>query len=160
MGELLHTFESTDSASYTTFWLALIGAAAGLLGMILLLRRTTVNRANRNTNIVLAMLLFFLFLIGGSTAFFSYLRLRAIGPVEIYAEGISTPYGAVSFQDIRNAKIIVDSEPALLSPSTGRKTRLLTIVERDGKTHALSEADYPVEEIMGKLKKTIEEQGG
>jgi len=156
MGELLYTFEAASSGAYTNFVLSIIAALVGIGGMLYLLRRE-VSREQRNLNIVIAMLLFFLFLIGSSTAFFSYMRLRKVGPVDIYEGGMKTPYGKVAFQDIRNAEIIVDEEPNVLSGNTGRRTRILTIVEKDGKTHALSEEDYPVQEILGKMKKATAE---
>lgn len=152
MGELLYTFEAASSGAYTNFVLSLLAALIGIGGMLYLLRRE-VSREQRNLNIVIAMLLFFLFLIGSSTAFFSYMRLRKVGPVEIYASGMTTPYGKVRFEDIRNAEIILDKESNILSGSTGRRTRMLAIIEKDGKTHALSEEDYPVQEILAKMKK-------
>jgi hypothetical protein len=151
MGELLYTFEAANSGAYTNFILAIIAAVLGVGGTLYLLRRK-VSREQRNLNIVIAMLLFFLFLIGSSTAFFSYMRLRKVGPVDIYEAGMKTPYGRVQFADIRNAEIIIDEEPNVLSGSAGRRTRILTIIERDGRTHALSEEDYPVQEILGKMK--------
>ncbi|NBC06594.1 MAG: hypothetical protein GVY26_05310 [Bacteroidetes bacterium] len=157
MGEILHTFEAASSGAYTNFVLSIIAALVGIGGMLYLLRRE-VSREQRNLNIVIAMLLFFLFLIGSSTAFFSYMRLRKVGPVDIYEAGVKTPYGKVAFQDIRNAEIIVDEEPNVLSGNTGRRTRMLTIIERDGKTHALSEEDYPIQEILGKMKQAIKDR--
>jgi len=157
MGELLYTFEAANSGAYTNFVLSVIAAVLGIGGMLYVLRREA-SREQRHLNIVIAMLLFFLFLIGSSTAFFSYMRLRKVGPVDIYEAGMKTPYGKVQFADIRNAEIITDEEPNVLSGSTGRRTRILTIIERDGKTHALSQEDYPIQEILAKMKQTLKDE--
>lgn len=154
MGELQYTFEAASSGAYTNLVLSVIAALVGIGGMLYLLRRE-VSREQRNLNIVIAMLLFFLFLIGSSTAFFSYMRLNKVGPIEIYASGMKTPYGQVGFADIRNAEIVIDKEPNVLTGSTGRRTRMLAIIEKNGKTHALSEEDYPVQKILAKLKEAI-----
>jgi len=156
MGELQYTFDAVNSGASTNFILSLIAAVVGLVGMLYLLRRK-VSYEERNRNIVIAMLLFFLFLIGSSTAFFSYLRVRKVGPVEIYETGMVTPYGKVAFKDIRNAEIMVDKSSSLLSEAAGRSTRILAIIENSGKTHALSEEDYPVQEVLGRMKQAIKE---
>ena len=156
MGELQYVFDTLNGGASTNFILSVIAALGGIAGMLYLLRRQ-VSREQRNQNIVMAMLLFFMFLIGSSTAFFSYLRMEKVGPVEIYERGMVTPYGAVAFEDIRNAEIVTDKSPSLLSEATGRSTRILTIIEKSGKTHALSEEDYPVQEVLGKIKQAIKE---
>jgi hypothetical protein len=156
MGELQYAFDAVNSGASTNFILSLIAALGGIAGMLFLLRRR-VSHEQRNRNIVVAMLLFFMFLIGSSTAFFSYLRMQKVGPVEIYERGMATPYGEVAFEDIRNAEIIVDQSSNLLSEAAGRSTRILAIIEKSGKTHALSEEDYPVQEVLGKMKQAIKE---
>ncbi len=155
MREILYTFEPIGSGTQSTFYLAILAALMGLGGMIALLRMKT-SREHRNRNMLAAMLLFFVFLIGAGTALFSGLKMRKIGPVYIYADAITTPYGEAEFEHIKDAYIYADREPSLIDPSRSvRTTRMLVVQEESGKSHVLSEEDYPVKEVLAGLRTAI-----
>lgn len=152
--ELLASFQAAAAVDEPAFLLSLAAAAAGLLGMIGVLWRKP-PRERHNQNMLIAMLLFFVFIIGASTAFFTWLRQQQLKPVNIYTDRIETPFGEAPFQRIRNAKIMAHSEGSPLGAYNRNQTRLLTIIERDGKTHVMSESDYPIERILNQLREAV-----
>lgn len=153
---LLRTFETAGAASNVTLILALLATLTGLGGTILLLRKPA-PRGQHNQRMLIAMLLFFMFLIGASTAFFSWMRTNRLEPVLIYSDAVVTSYGKVAFEDLGNAKIMMDQQNSPFSNLSQKGTRILAIIEKDGKTHALSEEDYPVEDILRALRSAVKE---
>lgn len=155
MNEALYTFEPVHQGDQATLLLSAVIALGALAGTIFLLRKPS-EREQRNRRMLGAMLLFFVFLIAGSTAFFSNLFMRKLGPVTLYENSMETPYGTVAYPDIRNAYIHVDKQPSIVNPNiTRRSTRMLIIEERNDKAHVLPEDNYPIEEILARMKEVI-----
>ena len=153
---LLKTFEAAGAASNVTLILALLAALIGLGGTILLVRKPAPS-GQHNQRMLIAMLLFFMFLIGASTAFFTWMRTKRLEPVLVYSDAVVTSYGKVPFEDIGNAKIMMDQQSSPFSNLDQRGTRILAIMEKDGKTHALSEEDYPIEDILRTLREAVKD---
>lgn len=157
MNEALYTFDPTHQEDQTNFLLALFVALFALIGLVMLLRKPGVQE-QRNRRLLGAMLLFFVFLIAGSTAFFSNLFMRKLGTVKLYATAIETPYGTVAYREINKAYIHLDKQPSIINPNiTRRSTRLLIIEEKDGDTHVLPEENYPIQEILGRMRELVKE---
>ncbi|MEQ8704103.1 MAG: hypothetical protein RIC19_09305 [Phaeodactylibacter sp.] len=153
---LLKTFEAAGAASNVTLIFALLATVVGLAGTFLLLRKPA-PRGQHNQRMLIAMLLFFTFLIGASTAFFSWMRTERLEPVMIYNNAVETSYGKVAYKDLGNAKIVTDQQNQPFSNLNQGTTRLLVILEKDGKTHALSEEDYPIEEVLRELRNAVQD---
>ncbi len=82
--------------------------------------------------------------------------MNKMGPVTLYETSMKTPYGTVVYTDIRNAYIHVDKQPSMVNPMVTRKsTKMLIIEEKDGNTHALPEENYPIEEVLSRMKSLI-----
>ena len=157
MGEAIYTFEPNLSDTTSSLWLGLLAAVAGIGGCVFLLRKATTGK-NRNYYLLGAMLLVFVFMIGLSTAFFSWWTQHKIGPVIIYTNAITTPYGTVKFARIDNAYIEEQRQPSLVNPSLTRsRYKLLIIEEIDGKTHALSEENYDLNLILQRLRGSVKD---
>ena len=157
MEEVLYTFAPNNSATAQTAWAAAIIALAALAGTVALLKKKAAGRSY-NQNMLAAMLLFFLMLISSGTAFFSWLKIRKTGPVSIYKDAVETPYGRASFAAIKDAYIHADKEPSLIDPNRSvRTTNMLVIEEKGGKTHVMSEQDYPIKEMLPALKDAFSE---
>lgn len=153
MEETIATFEPISSSGQMVFFLSIILSITGLAGCIWILKKGG-DRSNYNRRMLIAMLLFFVFIIGTGTAVFSGLTLRRTGTVTIYESAIATEQRKIPFNEIRSARIIVDKEPSLINPGQSvRTTKLLLIEARDKSSIVLSEADYPVEKILQSLKK-------
>ena len=152
MEEALYTFTPDNSASAQTAWFAAVIALGALAGMAAMLKKKAQGR-NHNLNMLAAMLLFFVLLISSGTAFFSWWKIQKSGPVAVYADAVETPYGRAAFSTVKDAYIHVDNQPSLISPGRNvRTTKMLVIEERSGKTHVMSEEDYPIKEMLPAIK--------
>jgi hypothetical protein len=155
MEPAITVFQPDNSGDQVTLILSLLIAAGAFGAMILLLRRPG-GKLDRNRMLLLAMLAFFAFIIAGGTAFFSWWSARKVGPVSVFADAIETPYGKANFADIRNAFIETETERSLLNANiTTASVRLLIIEEKDGRTHVLSETNYPIDAVLAALKKAV-----
>lgn len=96
-----------------------------------------------------------LLLLTTSTGILNWWNSFKIKPVTVYQNSIDLPKGNVLFKDIRKAFIFVDKPMTIASPppdSLMNYKRLLIIEEKDDASHALSEANYPIEEILEKMR--------
>lgn len=154
MGNLTETFVASNQSNEMIFWLAILFGTFGLVSAILLLWRKWIK--DYNYRLLVGMLLFFMGIIGLGTAFFARLTTHKLGPVELYESGMISPYGAVLYTNIKDAYIHMDQQKSLINPDqVQRKTRILIIEEQSGKTHALSEINYPIEEVFQNLKDAV-----
>ncbi len=151
----LYTIEPFRGGDTLSIFLGLGAGVLALAGMILLLRRKG-PRENRNYRMLGAMLLFFVFLIGSSTAFFSWLDARRIGTITIYREAITTPFGTIPFSELKDAEIRQAGRRSLVIPNriSGQK-KILLIEEKSGKVHAFSEDNYRLQETLAKLRDAL-----
>jgi len=144
-------FEATTTHNDQLFWIALVVCILATGGTFFLLRKT--KGAYRS---LLALLSFILALVAGGTAIFSKLTSEKIGTVRLGEDSLETPYGKTQLEDIRDAYIEMDQRPSLLNPGRqSDRVRLLIILEDDGKTHVLSEANYPIEEILREMRNRL-----
>lgn len=158
MDVALHTFQPQHTENQLGLWLGLLAGAIALAGMLYLLRTKT---GDQNRRLLGAMLLFFVCTISAGTAFFSWLTMRKIGPVNLYADAITTPYGKLSFDKIRSIYIKEEREKSLLKPEgSSESIRLLVLESREGKVHVLSDKNYNIQAILGSLKETIDASKG
>jgi drug/metabolite transporter (DMT)-like permease len=155
MENAIATYLPLDNGAYTNFYLLLFVSIAALVGAIWMLKQKG-PREKYNQRMLIAMLLFFGALIGGSTTFFAGMKLRKTGPVHFYEKGMETPYGQLDYTTIKDARIITDKTPSYVSPNQStRTTRLLVIEERSGKAHVLSEEDYDIQELFRFLREQV-----
>jgi hypothetical protein len=144
-------FEANTIQNDQLFWIALLVCILAAAGAFLLLRKS--KGAYRS---LLALLSFILALLAGGTALFSKLTSEKIGTVRLGEDFLETPYGKTQLEDIRDAYIEMDQQPSLLNPGqSSDRVRLLIILEDDGKTHVLSEANYPIEEILREMRNRL-----
>ncbi|RME97451.1 MAG: hypothetical protein D6772_10415, partial [Bacteroidetes bacterium] len=108
--------------SYTTSssadqWSIYLGIAAVLIGFggAFWLQRKPVVRAAYNRQKLLALLLFFVGLIGLGTALFSYWSWTRTGVVRIYQEGVEVGNERVSYADIKTIFIKEDRSTNFLN---------------------------------------------
>ncbi len=158
METALHTFTPLHTENQLGFWIGLLVGVLALAGMLFLLKNKS---GDQNRRLLGAMLLFFVCTISVGTAFFSWLTMRKIGPVNLYANAITTPYGKLPFDKIRSIYIKEEQDKSLLQPQgNGKSTRLLVLESKDGKVHVLSDQNYNIQAILGTLKETIDASKG
>ena len=110
-----------------------------------------------NRRKIVAMLVFFLAIIAMSTAFFSGWNILKTGKVALYENKIVIGQSAIPFTNIKNVIIETDRGTSLINPKINtRSIDILLIEEKSGAVHAISEEQYPVGEIMKKLKELTE----
>ena len=143
--------QETDQIFGVTLVLFLISAAASMCFLII-----KTDRIIPRYRTLLALFFFIMALVTGGTAGFSKLTSRKLGSVEMGADYLLTPYGRTNIDQIRNAYIEMDRKPSLFNPGQGKdRVRLLFVIEKDGKTHVLSEENYPIQAILNTLKANI-----
>jgi len=157
MGAIIATFEPADAGMQSISIIALIAFIAFGVGAALLLRQKSSGRA-RNTNMLLAMLLFFASMIALGTFIFNSLTQQRVGTVIVYENGIQLGKTELRFANIQNATIEASVQPSLLNPGVARdETEILLIADKNRKTWALSEDHYPVREVLATMRAALQE---
>lgn len=157
MEEILVRFEPIQDSSNISMWIGVLVGLGGI-GLCAWLFLKKEEGLNRQRNIILAMLFFFVGMIAFGTSFFTFWTQQKTGSVIIYANAVETTFGKTKFQDLKNASITVAGNKSLVNPNQQRNTtRLLLIEEHDGKAHILSEDNYQIEAILNKLKGAVRE---
>ncbi len=157
MEEPLYIFQPDTTEDALSLGIALAITLAGGVGLYFLYRKK-VEKDQRIRHHLLQMLVFFATIIAGGAAMFSYLSMRKTGEVILYRTHLLTPYGDVSFDAIEKASIIDNKEPSVIDPNASRRAvRLLVIEEKSGKTHVMSEKNYDINAMMGRLREAVEQ---
>lgn len=95
-------------------------------------------------------------------AIFSKINQNKLPKVQLYENGLVTPQGKVNFDDIRKIEMKEIEEHSKFPIQKGGKmiaidtVKLILIEEYSGKAHVLAKANYPVDEIFGKLSILVE----
>ncbi|MFN7117944.1 MAG: hypothetical protein ACK4TA_14175 [Saprospiraceae bacterium] len=150
----LQVYEPTNQ-SFTLIWVALALFVVSAVGAFWLFRQDTAHRGSQYTGL-LGMLVGFIALISLGTGIFGWLATAKTGTVKIYADRIELGNHPITFRNIDNAKVEESRETSWVNPNiTKRSVQLLFIADRAGNTYVLSEENYPIKEIINKLRKAI-----
>lgn len=153
----IETFAAVRSADEMALWVSLLLGLAAIVATVLLLRRKSGDSRQRNLTVLLAMLAFFGAMISLSTAFFSAWSMKKTGPVHLYDNAIETPYGRVALDGIGRVYMQEEGRGSLIGgKASGKRIKLLMIEEVGGKMHVLSEENYDINRIVGRLKEAQE----
>jgi len=150
MDEAQLMFEPNAGIDTLTLWL---GAGAALLAAAGLFWTLKSQHTDRNRRLVIAMLLFFVALLGAATAIFSAWSRQKLAPVYFYAQEMETPYGRVAYEAITDAYIT--TEKAVQPVFTYQNRDQLLVIESREQVHVLSEQNYPIRKIFEQLKARI-----
>ena len=149
----LHTF----NAIKTLFdaWLVAPFLIALLCGFAILhVRKNTTLDYNRRN--ILVMILGFFTIIALSTLVmkgYSYWRLK---PVQIFSNHIITPYGDAPFSNVADFYIKLENTYKPMQAEVVRDSaRYFFLIEKNDKTHVLSEGDYPIYDILDKMNEVM-----
>ena len=92
----------------------------------------------------------------GTSAMKLYSQYR-LKPVEIYSNRIVTPYGATPLSNVSDYYIKLEKTFKPLQTDVVRDSaRYFFLIEKNDKTHVLSEGDYPIYGILDSLNKVME----
>ncbi len=140
MTEWSQTFEAVNSNHFDNFWIALAVDIIALLACLLFYRRR-VGKLSYNMSMLFSMFSFFVFIIGVSTSFFSWMAFQKATPVRITSDSIETPFGKAPYANIIKAEMEDD---------------LLIIEEKNKKVHVISKKDFAVEKIYEALRESVD----
>lgn len=139
------------------FWLisSITIAILSLLGAYYFNRSKKLDYNRRN--IMVMILGFFTVIAFGTTTFRLYSKWR-LQPVEIHSDRIKTPYGEAPLSNILDfyIKLEVKQKP-MQSGVVESSAHYLFIIERNNKTHVLSEGDYPIKDILDKMNEVMKD---
>lgn len=152
MDNPLYTYR-VESADGVYLWVGIVLAILSFAGTYFLLKRPGQGRKH-TMSVLMAMLLFFAGLMATATAFFSGWSLRKQGTVDIYADRIVIGQHEVPFSQIKELYLKKDQSGSILQQG-GETYLFLVIQDRAGKASAVSNQNYPVQEIMENLKATM-----
>ncbi len=115
------------------------------------------NMPDKNRRLTVLMLLSFVIVIGLCTSASRLYAIYRMKPVKLYTDHIETPFGTTTYFNIKDYFIRLqrDYKP-MQSEAIRDSMRYLMIIERNDKTHLLSEGDYKIDSILVKMNEIIE----
>jgi hypothetical protein len=132
----------------------MVVVAVCLIFIYFYLPKIKLDKTRRN---IISMLLSFLAVIAGGFVVLRLVSKVKLTTVEVYNNHIKTPYGDVRFQDIEDFYIKIEKKPKILNPNEiTDSTRYFFLIEKNRKTHVLSEGDYLIDSILAKLNYVVE----
>lgn len=149
MTEILYEFAPTSN-DRLYLWLGIAFTIIGYGTAWWLLTRKRTGR-ERTMFTILAMLAFFVGLMAMSTAFFSGWSLRKQGKVELSRTAVILGNAVIPYQDVKKIYYKKDKSGSIFQ-GQGTTNTFLVIEQRGGKTHVISEEQYPIGEIMTRIK--------
>lgn len=139
----------------TDFWLVttLLIAALSFVGTLYFRRNTKMEYNRRNS--VAMILSFFAVIALGVSAMRFYSKWK-IQPIEIYNNRIKTPYGEAPLSNVIDFYIKLEKKyKPMQTEIVQDSAHYFFLIERNNKTHVLSEGDYPIKEVLDKLNETM-----
>ncbi len=149
MDKPLYVFEPMKQATDWVLVMTFCGIGLMILAAYLVKKYSTLDVNRRN---ILLMICFFVGTIAAGTALFRLVSLWKLKPVQIYSNRIETPYGTAPLSNIRDFYVKIERHYKPMNPDVVTdSSRYFFLLERNDKTHVLSEGDYPVDSILAKL---------
>lgn len=117
--------------------------------------RKKTNLEYNRRNIVVMVLGFFTVIALGTAAMkaVSYWRLQ---PVQIFTNRIVTPYGETPLSNVSDFYVKLEKTYKPMQTEVVRDSaRYFFLIEKNDKTHVLSEGDYPIYDILEKMNEVM-----
>ena len=150
----LYTFDALKIAFDFWLWMP--------LGLILLcifsgyiLQKQIADKDRRLTTLMILSFVGVISLLTAGSRLYAITRMQ---PVKLYTEHIETPFGSTTYFNIKDYFIRLQRDYKPMQPDAPRDSmRYLMIIERNDKTHLLSEGDYKIDSIFLKMNEIIGE---
>jgi len=153
MEPAIQVFEPLKNQAGTIALLLLTFIALG----VVLWRQLNNKSMERNRRMVLAMLVFFAFIIGLFSAAGMAINTMKFRTVTVYESGISIGKKQIPFREMRGYLIREDRSQSWVNPDMVKKTvRSLVIEEKTGKTYLLPEEYYELPRLIAALDSAYE----
>jgi hypothetical protein len=154
--EAIMTYTASDQSDQ---WSIYLGLAAVLLGFgsAYWLLRKPVSRERYNQQMLMALLLFMLGLLGLGTAFFSYWSYERTGEVRIYAEGIEMGNERIAFDEVKTIFFKEDRATNVFNAQAAARYRFLVIEPETGRPLVIPGEQFPIGEIKAKIGEQLKQ---
>lgn len=149
MDKPLYTFEPFKQS---IDWVVVLTLALVLLMLFVSFLVKKYSKLDVTRRNIVNMVCFFIGIIAAGTAVFRLISLWKLKPVQIYTNRIETPYGTAQLNNIRDFYIKTEMRTKPMNPNAVTdSSRYFFLLERNDKTHVLSEGDYQIDSILAKL---------
>lgn len=149
--DILHEFRP-DTTDHLYMWIGILIALAAFLLTYYFLRQPQKGREHTKAALI-AMLFFFTGLMASGTAFFSGWSLLKQGKVILEQKQMQIGQSTIPYQQINKIYYKKDKQSSIFQAIEGSTTiTFLVIEEKGGRTHALSEEQFPIGEIRSRLE--------
>jgi hypothetical protein len=149
---LTFIFEPQKLEELYWFWGGLLTSIAAGGASIALLIRPRINGNLKKTNLhLVAMLCFFIALSGAGAVIFSGAQLLRLQPLKLDATGFSIRKQSVEWGDITEIRIEQSQQKNALNMPT-HNNRILLIKAANGRFFFFAEENYPLPEIIARIK--------
>jgi hypothetical protein len=153
MDNPLYTFEPFKHTFDTWLFIPFVIALSASIGIFFFNKNKILDTQRRN---VVKMLLGFVIVIAIGMGGFRLISQLKLKTVKIYSNQIETPYGKTPLSNIRDYYIKMERRFKPINPDkTTDSTRYFFILEKNDKTHVLSEGDYQIDSILAKLNEAM-----
>ena len=154
MDKPLYSFASINQGLNGWLIAPLLIAALCLAGILYFRKNTTLDYNRRN---IIVMVLSFIGIIGVGTAAMKLYSQWRLKPVEIYTNRIVTPYGETPLSNISDFYIKLENKyKPLRTDIVLDSAHYFFLIEKNEKTHVLSQGDYPIYDILDNLNRVID----
>lgn len=154
----IHIFEPiTIKATLITIIFAFL--SIGILGFLIFLNKKEMSYDEAKRRGLYSILLGIALLLTTSTAILNFWNSLKFTPIKLYKDSIETPRGKVAYENIQNAYIYIDRPMTITTPpsdSLMSYDRILVLEEFDKTSHVMAEENYPIEDILEKIKSLAE----
>ncbi len=127
--------------------------AISLWGMYYLNKNKALDYNRRN---IIVMILGFFAAIAFMSGGFRLYSTWRLQPIEISVNSIKTPYGSAPLNNIADYYIKLEKRfKPMQADIIQDSAYYFFLIERNNKTHVLSEGDYPIREVLDKLNEAM-----
>ncbi len=155
----IHIFEPiTFKATLITVIFSFLSIS--ILGFLIFLNKKEMSYDEAKRRGLYSILLGIALLLTSSTAILNFWNSFKFKPIKLFKDSIETPRGKVAYEDIQNAYIYIDKPTTITTPpadSLMNYDRLLILEEFNKTSHVMAEENYPIEDILKKLRALAEE---
>jgi hypothetical protein len=153
MDKPLHSFAAykTTYDAWVIAPLAIVGICA--LGIWFFSKKSKLDYTRRN---IMVMVLGFFTIIALSTVGMKLYAFWRLQPVQIFTNRIVTPYGETPLSNVADFYVKLEKTYKPMQTEVVRDSaRYFFLIEKNDKTHVLSEGDYPIYDILDKMNNVM-----
>jgi hypothetical protein len=149
MDKPLHSFAAYKN-TYDAWVIApLVIAGICALGIWYFNKKSNLDYTRRN---IMVMILGFFTIIALSTVGMKLYAFWRLQPVQIFNNRIITPYGETPLSNVADFYVKLEKTYKPMQTEVVRDSaRYFFLIEKNDKTHVLSEGDYPIYDILDKM---------